>query len=150
MKPSWETMEDDGTPLDAAFLNAGMAGTAAPLTKLSLEDWRQVMSVNLDGLFLSLRSAMRLARDNAAIVITASSAGVKAEPGIAPYGASKAGAIQLAKIAAKEGAPRRIRVNAIAPGGVDTAIWDGVPFFEELMAKHEGDRAGALAEWPWA
>ncbi len=142
----WQAIEEEGTPLDAAFLNAGMAGTAAPLARLSLEDWRQVMSVNLDGLFLSLRTAMRMARDNAAIVITASSAGVKAEPGTGPYGASKAGAIQLAKIAAREGAPRRIRVNAIAPGGVDTAIWDGLPFFEDLKARHQGDREGALLE----
>ena len=87
---------------------------------------------------------MRLARDGAAIVLTASSAGVKAEPGIGPYGTSKAGVVQMAKIAAKEGASRRIRVNAIAPGGVDTAIWDGMPFFEDLVARHQGDRAGAL------
>ncbi|MWV27262.1 SDR family NAD(P)-dependent oxidoreductase [Aurantiacibacter rhizosphaerae] len=142
----WTAIEGEGAPLDVAFLNAGIAGTAAPLAKLSLTDWRKVMSVNLDGLFLSLRAAIRLARDDAAIAITASSAGVKAEPGTGPYGASKAGAIQLAKIAAKEGAPRRIRVNAIAPGGVDTAIWDDLPFFEKLKAKHQGDRQGALLE----
>lgn len=140
----WTAIESEGGALDAAFLNAGIAGTAAPIAKLSLDDWRRVMAVNMDGLFLSLRTAMRLASDKAAIVLTASSAGVKAEPAIGPYGASKAGAIQLAKIAAKEGAPRRIRVNAIAPGGVDTAIWDGMPFFEDLKEKHQGDRAGAL------
>lgn len=142
----WDAIEAEYGPLDAAFLNAGIAGTAAPLAKLSFADWRKVMSVNLDGLFLSLRSTMRLAREGAAIVLTASAAGVKAEPGVGPYGASKAGVIQMAKIAAKEGAPRKIRVNAIAPGGVDTAIWDGMPFFEDLKARHQGDRAGALAE----
>ncbi|MGB3795799.1 MAG: SDR family oxidoreductase [Alteraurantiacibacter sp.] len=142
----WETIEAEGAGLDAAFLNAGIAGTPAPIAKLSLDGWRKVMSVNLDGLFLSLRTAMRLANDDAAMVVTASSAGVKAEPGVGPYGTSKAGAIHLAKIAAREGAPRRIRVNAIAPGGVDTAIWDGVPFFEKLRAKHEGSRQAAIAE----
>lgn len=142
----WKDLEGQGTALDSALLNAGIAGTAAPLAKLSFDDWRQVIGANLDGLFLSLRAAMRLARDGAAVVVTASVAGVKAEPGIGSYGASKAGAIQLAKIAAKEGAARRIRVNAIAPGGVDTAIWDGVPFFEDLKARHRGDRAAALDE----
>ena len=142
----WRDIEGQGTALDAAFLNAGIAGTTAPLVKLTLDDWRRVIGVNLDGLFLSLRAAMRLAKDGATMVVTASVAGVKAEPGIGPYGASKAGAIQLAKIAAKEGAPRRIRVNAIAPGGVDTAIWDGMPFFEDLKEKHQGDRGGALDE----
>lgn len=140
----WQRIEAEGGALDAAFLNAGIAGTAAPFAKMAFDDWRKVMSVNLDGLFLSLRCAMRLASDGAAIALTASVAGVKAEPGIGPYGASKAGVIHMAKIAAKEGTPRKIRVNAIAPGGVDTAIWDGMPFFEELKAKHQGDRAGAL------
>ena len=142
----WSAIEGEGGALEAAFLNAGVAGTAAPLAKLSLEDWKRVMAVNMDGLFLSLRAAMRLANDEAAIVLTASVAGVKAEPGIGPYGASKAGAIQLAKITAKEGAPRRIRVNAIAPGGVDTGIWDDIPMFANLVEKHQGNRAGALDE----
>src|SRR3546814_16464505 len=68
-----------------------------------------------------------------AIVLTASVAGVKAEPGIAAYGASKAAVIQLARIAAKEGAPDGIRVNAIAPGGVETPIWSSMPFFADMV-----------------
>jgi NAD(P)-dependent dehydrogenase (short-subunit alcohol dehydrogenase family) len=143
----WDAIEAaDGPPIDAALLNAGIAGTPAPLAKMDLADWRKVMAVNLDGLFLSLRTAMRQASEGASIVVTASATGVKAEPGTGPYGASKAAVIHLAKIAAKEGARRRIRVNAIAPGGVDTAIWDAVPAFADLVAKHQGDRAGALAE----
>lgn len=141
----WQRVEEACGPLDAALLNAGIAGTAAPIAELDFDDWRKVMAVNLDGLFLSLRTAMRRAGEGASIVLTASVAGLKAEPGIGPYGASKAGVIHLAKIAAKEGAPRKVRVNAIAPGGVDTAIWDGMPFFEDLVSKHQGDRAGALA-----
>jgi NAD(P)-dependent dehydrogenase (short-subunit alcohol dehydrogenase family) len=67
---------------------------------------------------------------------------VKAEPGIAAYGASKAAVIHLARIAAKEGAAANIRVNAIAPGGVETAIWSGLPFFEDLV-KSTGSEEGA-------
>jgi 2-keto-3-deoxy-L-fuconate dehydrogenase len=141
----WNRVESECGPLDAAFLNAGIAGEGGAFHELSFAEWRRVMAVNLDGTFLSLRTAMRRARDNAAIVLTASSAGVKAEPGIGPYGASKAGIVHMAKIAAKEGAPRRIRVNAIAPGGVDTALWDGMAFFETLKAEHQGDRAKALS-----
>ena len=51
--------------------------------------------------------------------------------------------IQLVKVAAKEAAPRGIRVNAVAPGGVDTPIWDGMDFFETLVAS-EGSRKGAI------
>ena len=116
-----------------------------PITETGFDEWRRVLGTNLDGAFLSLRSAMRLASDGASIVLTASISGVKAEPGTAAYGASKAGVIQLAKVAAKEGAARGIRVNAIAPGGVDTPIWDQTPFFRELVAQHGGDRAAALA-----
>jgi NAD(P)-dependent dehydrogenase (short-subunit alcohol dehydrogenase family) len=53
--------------------------------------------------------------------------------------------IQLARVAAKEGAARGIRVNVIAPGGVDTPIWDQAPFFRDLVGRHGGDRDAALA-----
>ena len=140
----WDEVEASAGPLDWAVLNAGVAA-GGPITETGFDEWRRVLGTNLDGAFLSLRSAMRLASDGASIVLTASISGVKAEPGTAAYGASKAGVIQLAKVAAKEGAARGIRVNAIAPGGVDTPIWDQTPFFRELVAQHGGDRAAALA-----
>ena len=140
----WDEVEASAGPLDWAVLNAGVAA-GGPITETGFDEWRRVLGTNLDGAFLSLRSAMRLASDGASIVLTASISGVKAEPGTAAYGASKAGVIQLAKVAAKEGAARGIRVNAIAPGGVDTPIWDQTPFVRELVAQHGGDRAAALA-----
>ena len=97
------------------------------------------MAINLDGAFLTLQAAMRAIRPagaGGAIVLTASVAGLKAEPGIAAYGASKAGVIHLARIAAREGASAGIRVNAIAPGGVETPIWRAVPLHRD------GGRAG--------
>ena len=140
----WGEVEVSAGQLDWAVLNAGIAAGGA-IAETGFDEWRRVLGTNLDGAFLSLRSAMRLASDGAAIVLTASVSGFKAEPGTAAYGASKAGLIQLAKVAAKEGAARGIRVNAIAPGGVDTPIWDQTPFFRELVAQHGGDRAAALA-----
>lgn len=109
---------------------------------MSFEEWRRVMAINLDGVFLTLQASMRAIRSTGggAIVLTASAAGVKAEPGIAAYGASKAAVIHLARIAAKEGAAAGIRVNAIAPGGVETPIWHAVPGFEE-MAAAQGEAA---------
>lgn len=141
----WQRLETQLGSIDAAVLNAGIAGTPAPIAKLEFDDWRRVMAVNLDGLFLSLRTVLRLASKDSSIVLTASATGLKAEPGTGPYGASKAAVIHLARIAAKEAASRGIRVNAIAPGGVDTAIWDSVPQFEQLVEQHQGDRQGALA-----
>lgn len=130
--------------IDHAVVNAGIAG-GAPIEELSYADWRAILSVNLDGAFLSLKHALGAMREGGSIVIVASVSGMKAEPGTAAYGASKAGVIQLAKVAAKEAASRGVRVNVIAPGGVDTRIWDTVPFFQELVGQHGGDRNAALA-----
>src|SRR4029077_7954217 len=88
--------------IDHAVVNAGVA-SAGPIVDLSLAEWRRVPSVNLDGTFLTLRSALGFIRDCGSIVAVSSAAGIKAEPGIAAYGTSKAGLIQLARIAAKEG-----------------------------------------------
>lgn len=131
----------DLTGLTHAAVNAGIAA-GGPVEQTSFDDWRKVMAVNLDGAFLTLRAAMRAIRatGGGAIVLTGSVAGVKAEPGIGAYGASKAALIHLAKIAAQEGAPA-IRVNAIAPGGVETPIWSGQPFFQELAARKGGEAA---------
>jgi len=137
----------DLTGLSHAVVNAGI-GAGSTIAETSFADWRRVMATNLDGVFLTLRAAMRAIRsggNGGAIVLTASVAGVKAEPGIAAYGASKAAVIHLARIAAKEGAPDRIRINAIAPGGVETPIWHGLPFFQDL-AKSKGSEEAAFAQ----
>ena len=135
----------DLTGLTHALVNAGI-GEGKPILESTLADWRRVLAINLDGAFLTLQAAMRAMQSNGgAIVLTASVAGLKAEPGIAAYGASKAGVIQLARVAAKEGAPNRIRVNAIAPGGVETAIWSNVPFFADLVTSTGSEEASFKA-----
>ena len=127
----WESADLGG--LTHAVANAGI-GAGGPIAELTMADWRRVMSVNLDGVFLTLRAAMvAMGGRGGAIVLTASVAGLKAEPGMAAYGASKAAVIQLARVAAKEGAPQRIRVNSIAPGGVETPIWTGIAMFDQLV-----------------
>lgn len=135
----------DLTGLTHAVVNAGI-GAGGAIAETSFAEWRRVMAPNLDGAFLTLQAAMRAIKaggQGGAIVLTASVAGLKAEPNIAAYGASKAAVIHLARIAAKEGGPDRIRVNAIAPGGVETPIWHGVPFFQELV-KSAGSEAAAF------
>ena len=139
----WDRFEGEITSLDYAVLNAGIAGGGL-LPQTSLEDWRRLMSVNLDGTFLSLRSTLRRIADGGSIVLTASIAGLKGEPGAASYAVSKAAVIQLAKVAAKEFAPRGVRINAIAPAGVDTPIWDDLDFFKSLVAQ-TGSREAAMA-----
>ena len=133
----------DLSGLDHAVVNAGIAG-AGSIASLDFAEWRRILSVNLDGAFLTLRAAMRaMAGRGGSIVLTASAAGIKAEPGVAAYGASKAALIHLAKVAAKEGAADRIRVNAIAPAGVETPVWDAVPMFADRAAEIGRDAAFA-------
>ena len=137
----WDGLDLNG--LDHAVVNAGVAG-AGPIAALAFEEWRRILSVNLDGAFLTLRAAMRAMQGRGgSIVLTASAAGVKAEPGVAAYGASKAALIHLAKVAAKEGAPHGIRVNAIAPAGVETPVWDAVSMFADRAAEIGRDAAFA-------
>lgn len=144
----WREVEQACDHLDHAVIAAGIAGGKA-IAQTSLLEWRRVMAANLDGAFLTLRTAMRKmgqakqGKMGGSIAIVASVAGLKAEPGTAAYGASKAALIQLVKVAAKEGAAQNIRINAIAPGGVDTPIWDDLPFFKQLVAQH-GSRAAAI------
>ena len=141
----WQEIEDEIPRVDHALLNAGIAD-GCPIAELSFGEWRRMLGTNLDGMFLSLRAALRIMRragTGRSLVLTASVSGVKAEPGTAAYAASKAGVIQLAKVAAKEIAPLGIRVNAIAPGGVDTPIWDQVPFFQDMIREH-GSREAAI------
>jgi NAD(P)-dependent dehydrogenase (short-subunit alcohol dehydrogenase family) len=147
----WDGLSVTLAPLTHALINAGVAGSGS-INSLSLAEWRRVMTVNLDGAFLTLRAAMRamIARHavdgrGGAIVTTASVSGIKAEPGTAAYSASKAALIQLTKVAAKEGAAHKIRVNAVAPGGVDTPIWDSMDGFAEMVAAQGGDRDAVIA-----
>lgn len=129
--------------IDHAVVNAGVA-VAGPIEKLSFADWRRVLAVNLDGAFLTLQACMRAIGEGGSIVGVASAAGLKAEPGVAAYAASKAAVIQLMRVAAKEAAPRNVRLNVIAPGGVETPIWDAVPMFAERV--EQVGREEAFAE----
>ena len=143
----WEGAASYLVGLDHAVVNAGVAG-AGVIADLAFAEWRRILSVNLDGAFLTIRAALRAmtARGEGAggsIVATASAAGLKAEPGVAAYGASKAALIHLVKVAAKEGAAHRIRVNAIAPAGVETPVWDAVPMFADRAAAIGRDAAFA-------
>ncbi|MGN3973766.1 SDR family NAD(P)-dependent oxidoreductase [Tsuneonella sp. SYSU-LHT278] len=141
----WGVFERAAGKLDHAVVNAGI-GSGGQIADQSFDDWRRVMAVNLDGAFLTLSAAIRLMRANEAgsAVVTSSITAVKPIPGIGAYGVAKAGVAHMARIAAAENAALGIRVNAVAPGGVDTAIWDAGDAFREAVAAH--GRAAAIAE----
>ncbi|WP_226664326.1 SDR family NAD(P)-dependent oxidoreductase [Alteriqipengyuania lutimaris] len=132
----WQSLEPKLDRLDHAVVNAGI-GTGGQIADLDFAEWRRVMAINLDGAFLTLSTALRAMQraGGGSAVVTASITGLKPVPGIGAYGVSKAAVAHMARIAAAENAGHGIRVNAIAPGGVDTAIWNS-PDNEAQFAEH--------------
>ncbi|WP_067933573.1 SDR family NAD(P)-dependent oxidoreductase [Alicyclobacillus kakegawensis] len=111
--------------IDLFFNNAGVEGKVCPLTETSLADFDSVMAVNTRGVFLGLREVMKAFQKQGtggAIVNSASMAGFRGGPGLAPYVASKHAVIGLTRNAALEGAEWGIRVNAVAPGYIDSRM----------------------------
>lgn len=130
--------------LDVLVANAGIS-FAKPVTEMTLEEWRQVHAVNLDGVFLGTKHAVRAMREKGrggSIVIVSSASGLKASPGASAYSSSKAALRLFAKTVALECAQEKIRVNTVHPAGVVTPMWEGMEFFAELTREHGGE-AGA-------
>ena len=109
--------------LDALVNNAGIA-IFKPILEVTYEDWSRVLAVNLTGPFLCTQAAAPIMRDNGggAIVNITSISGLRASTLRTAYGTSKAGLAHLTKQQAAELASLGIRVNAVAPGPVDTAM----------------------------
>jgi NAD(P)-dependent dehydrogenase (short-subunit alcohol dehydrogenase family) len=143
--------------LDVLVNNAGVSGGFTDLMTHSLEDWRRILSINLDGVFLGLRHAgpaIAAGGAGGSVINLSSILGKVAMPGAAAYCASKGGVLMLTKAAALEWAPVGIRVNSIHPGFIDTpmvsnviqAAESGNELRELIISRHPLGRLGASRE----
>jgi NAD(P)-dependent dehydrogenase (short-subunit alcohol dehydrogenase family) len=125
--------------------NVAGIGTFAHTTEMSLEKWSQILSVNLTGTFLMIREVLphMLSPHHGSIVNVASTAGLVGSAYSAAYCASKGGVVMMTKALAIEYAGRGARINAVAPGGVETPLIAnfGLPaggdpkHFERIMSR---------------
>lgn len=119
-----EALVRDWGAVDCAFNNAGIRGTTDPAHEMSTAAFRQVIDLNLIGVFLCQREQLKhmYRRGEGAIVNMASTSGFVTTPLSAHYTASKHAVIGLTKAAAFEAAPHGVRVNAVAPGTIETPL----------------------------
>ena len=136
--------------------NAGIGGGSTPIIDHDIAEWRRVLSVNLDGVFLGMRAAGRLIADSGggSVINLSSILGKVGLAEAAAYCASKGGVLQLTKAAALEWAPLNIRVNSVHPGFIDTPMVasalqrseNGTEMRDMLIMAHPLGRLGVPTE----
>jgi NAD(P)-dependent dehydrogenase (short-subunit alcohol dehydrogenase family) len=118
---AWETVE----AVDLACLNAGVVTRTDEIAELSEEEYRRVLAVNLDGVVFGVRRLARVMAPGSAIVVTASLAGLGPEGRDPVYTLTKHAVIGFVRSVAPQLEQRGVRINAVAPGFVDTPLIDG-------------------------
>lgn len=118
-----DAARDFGGPVQAVVANAGINVPPGPVAQFPDEAFRQLVEVNIVGAFHVLREAARRVADGGAIVGLTTSMVRVAVPGGGPYTASKAAVESLLRSMSRELAPRKVRVNGVAPGPVDTDLY---------------------------
>jgi len=136
--------------LHIAFNNAGVASPPKDTTAFSVEEWNKVIGINLSGVFFGLKYQIPaiIAAGGGSIINTASIMGAVAQLNQVAYNTSKHGVIGLTKSAALEFSSKKVRINAVGPGFINTPILDFLSEDEKnlLIEKHPIGRLGEAEE----
>lgn len=136
MATLFEQVAREWGQIDVLCANAGIAGPTALVEDIALEDWKNCVSVNLEGAFLAAKytAPMMKTQKSGSIILTSSTAGLYGYPNRAAYSAAKWAVIGLMKTLAMELGPFGVRANAICPGAVEGPRMEGV-LQREAVAK---------------
>ena len=141
------TVNDFGR-LDGLFANAGRAGTGTPFVQTSLEDWRKVTAVNLDGVFLCLREAAKQIisqGSGGSLVAVSSTSAIHGAAGNEAYGTAKTAVTGLVRALAVSLARFQIRVNCLLPGWTVTEL--ASPAFENEYFREVTTKRTPVRRW---
>jgi NAD(P)-dependent dehydrogenase (short-subunit alcohol dehydrogenase family) len=130
--------------LDAIWANAGISGGLVPIPEQTVEQWQEILRINLIGAFLAVKHATphMIKQGHGAIVCTASVAGLKSGASGHPYAASKAGVISLVQTSAYSLSGTGVRINAVCPGLIETGMTK--PVFDRAKERGTTDKIGQL------
>lgn len=139
-----ERAVSDHGGLDVFWANAGISGGFTPLHEQTADYWAEILRVNLIGPFLAVKHASQamIPAGKGSIICTASVAGIRSGAGGPAYSASKAGVISLVQTACNELYGTGIRINAVAPGLIETGMTK--PIFDGARARGNEDKIGQL------
>ena len=127
--------------LDVVVSNAGISGDVAPIVDYSSEVFARTLAVHILGAFHVLKHTIPHVPDGGSIIITSSVVGLIGPPGVSAYVAAKHGQVGLMRTAAKELAPRRIRVNTMHPGPTSTPFQDHIEMRATQLTQEEAAKA---------
>jgi len=137
-------VRDAAGSLDILFANAG-GGTFLPLGSISEEQFDTTFATNVKGTLFTVQKGLPLMREGGSVILTGSTAGTTGTPAFSVYSASKAAIRSFARTWMLDLAPRKIRVNVLAPGATLTPGWRGLAASEEA---HQSMREAAAASIP--
>ena len=139
----YATVKEKKGKIDVLFANAG-AGEYAVLGSISEQHFDRIFAINVKGLLFTVQKALPLFQDGGSIILNASIASIKGMPAFGVYSASKAAVRSFARSWTSDLKDRKIRVNTLSPGPIDTPILSGLASTEQELAQLKATLAGQV------